>query len=60
MTARKDYGWPNPYDADLRLPPHVMLPEGMKHGTMAAVRAGCTCALCLDRKKRAIKRGWRR
>lgn len=60
MTARKDYGWPNPYDADLRLPPYVTLPEGMKHGTMTAVRAGCTCALCLDRKKRAIKRGWRR
>lgn len=49
MTARKDYGWPNPYDADLRLPPYVMLPEGMKHGTMAAVRAGCTCAACLAR-----------
>lgn len=33
--------------------------ENVDHGTMAAVRAGCTCAKCLERKKRARKRGWR-
>lgn len=59
MTKRKDYGYPNPYDADLRLPPKVSLPEGVEHGTMAAVRRGCPCRACLDRKKRAMRRGWR-
>ncbi len=60
MTRRMYYGWPNPYDKDLRLAPRAALPEGVEHGTMAAVRFGCCCSLCLARKKRAQKRGWMR
>jgi hypothetical protein len=60
MTCRKYYEWPNPNSPDLQVIPKVELPEGIEHGSMAGVRAGCTCAACLARKKRAIKRGWRR
>ena len=34
------------------------LPEGVKHGSMAAVRFGCTCQKCMVRRKKARKRGF--
>lgn len=34
----------------------LALPEGVEHGSVAGVRLGCTCAKCLNRKKRAVKR----
>lgn len=58
MTERKNYEFPYPYAPDLRLPTSTIRIEGVEHGTMRAVRAGCNCEKCLARKKRAMKRGW--
>ena len=35
------------------------LPRGVAHGSLEALRLGCTCEACLARKKRAMRRGWR-
>lgn len=60
MTKRKNYEFPYPYAPDLREYKSGIVLDGVEHGTMAAVRAGCSCQVCLERKKRAQKRGWRR
>lgn len=60
MTERKNYEFPYPFAPDLREHASGIVLEGVDHGTMRAVRAGCTCEKCLARKKRAQKRGWRR
>lgn len=59
MTDRKNYQYPYPYAADLRIPVSEVRLEGVEHGTMRGVRAGCNCSECMARKKRAMKRGWR-
>lgn len=59
MTERKNHEFTYPYAPDLRLPTSAIRIEGVEHGTMRAVRAGCNCEKCMARKKRAMKRGWR-
>ena len=53
MTKRKNYEFPYPYAPDLREYKSGIVLDGVEHGTMAAVRAGCSCQACLERKKRA-------
>lgn len=35
----------------------VSLPETVNHGTLEAIRLGCTCEKCLEHKKKVDKRG---
>lgn len=37
----------------------IRLPEGVSHGSVRAVRLGCCCKACMDRRKRAARRGTR-
>lgn len=34
------------------------LPEGMRHGTLAAIRRGCCCRECLDKRARMRRHGY--
>lgn len=37
----------------------VRLPKGVSHGSIAAVRLGCICPRCMERRKKARKRGFK-
>lgn len=37
----------------------VLIPEDVEHGSMRAVRLGCTCTRCMERKRRANRHGHR-
>ena len=46
--------------SDFQGGPRAELPEGVEHGSFAAVmRYGCGCRKCQNRAARARKHGWR-